>query len=254
MKNITNHPFTPELLTSKNYFWNCKTTEEMEQLKPLDPDVAYQALLAIAQNNRKVYSLISTTIPTLDGWCSPEKACALAALVLTAKPISAIELGVWGGRSLLPMAFAMQHLKSGIVTGIDSYSTHASSDGQTGANQRWWSEQDHGAIRDKFLDFVKLFKVEPHVRLIQKSSNDVKTDGMRIQLLHSDGNHGEQAVRDAEKYGPLVDVGGFVVADDLAWEGGSVLRSLEVYEELGFVEMFRRTEGGENWNLMQRVK
>lgn len=256
MKPITTQPYTPDLLTSTEYFWNCNTLEELYEWHkhPVDQDKQYNGLLAITQNNRKLFSLIQTTIPTMDGWCSVEKACVLAALVLVKKPSTVVELGVWCGRSLLPMAFACQLLKTGMVTGIDPYSSQASADGQMGANQKWWSEQDHKAIRDKFLSFVKLFKVEDHVRLIEKPSGEVNTAGMRIQILHSDGNHGEQALHDAEKYGPLVDLGGFVICDDIGWEGGSVLRSIDEYEHQGFIEVFRRTEGGDNWCLMQRVK
>lgn len=256
MKPITQTPFTPDLLTSQEYFWNCNTTEELEHFHshPVDHEKQFHGLLAITQNNRKLLSWIQSAIPTLDGWCSVEKAAILAALVLSKKPSSVVELGVWGGRSLLPMAFACQALKSGMVTGIDPYSPNASADGQLGANQKWWSEQDHKAVKDKFLGFVRLFKLDGHVRLIEQPSGDVNTEGMRIQILHSDGNHGEQALHDAEKYGPLVDVGGFVICDDLCWEGGSVLRSIDEYEQQGFIEVFRRTEGGGNWNVMQRIK
>lgn len=252
MKPITDHPFTQDLLTSNKWFWNCRTPQELASL-PID-DGQFEALLSIVQNNKKLFSLICTTIPTMDGWCSVEKACALASLTLAMRPISVVEIGVWGGRSLLPMAFAMQHIGSGMITGIDPYSPQESANGQFSADEKWWSQQDHKAIRDKFLQFVKMFKIEGHVRLVEQPSGKVDTSNMKVQILHSDGNHGESALHDAEKYGPTVQLGGLVICDDIGWTGGSVLRSIDEYESQGFVEVLRREGNGENWNIMQKVK
>ncbi len=261
MKPITTHPYDSDLLVCPYYFWNCKTPDLLQKFHsgdpvycPYDAEKQFQALLSIVQANKKLFSLICTTIPTLQGWCGLEKACALASLTLAMKPIHACELGVYAGRSLLGIAFAMKEIGSGLITGIDPYSPQESASGQIGANEKWWGELDHQSIKKKFLDVVKLFKLENHVRLIEKASSKVDTSNMQLQILHVDANHGENAFHDAEKYGPLVQLGGLVICDDLGWELGGVLRAVDALEEMGFVEVLRRTEGGENWNLMQRIK
>ena len=251
MKPITQYPFAPALLTSKEWFWNCKTKEEIEQCSGIDQ---FDALLAIVQNNRKLFSLITSTIPTMDGWTTIPKACALASLTLALKPITAVEIGIWAGRSLLPIAMAMKTLGSGIITGIDPYSPQESAKGEFGENEKWWSQQDHVAIKDKFLHFVKRFDLEKHVRHIHKPSDEVDLKGFRIELLHIDGSHTDQAVKDAERFGALVPIGGIAVLDDLNWVGGGVLRAIDTLEEMGFVEVLRRTSDGDNWNIMQRAK
>lgn len=253
MKSITHTPFTPELLSSKAYFWNCRTKEDIETCHKSGNPGDLETLLAIVQNNRKLFSLITTTIPTMDGWTTIPKACALASLTLAVKPISAVEIGIWAGRSLLPIAMAMQSLGTGVVTGIDPYSSHESSKEEYGENAKWWSEQDHKAIKGKFLHFVNRFNLETHVRHIEKPSDEVDLKGFKIELLHIDGSHTDQAVRDAERYGALVPVGGIAVLDDLTWVGGGVLRAIDTLEDVGFSEVFRKTNDGDNWNVMQRV-
>src|ERR1700730_11515979 len=58
---------------------------------------------------------------TAMGWCSEEKALNFVDLILTAKPKVCVEIGVFGGASLIPTAFALKHLKEGIVIGIDPW-------------------------------------------------------------------------------------------------------------------------------------
>lgn len=254
MKPITEHPFTPDLLTSPDYFWNCRTPETLTKWYS-DPDrqSGFEPLLSIVQSNKKLFSLISTTIPTMDGWTTLPKACALASLTLAIKPVSAVEIGVWAGRSLVPIAMAMKSIGSGIVTGIDPYSPQESAKSEVGANADWWAAADHKAIKEKFLGFVRYFDLAQHVRLIEKPSDQVDF-GKEIQLLHIDGSHTDQAVRDAERFGKWVTLGGIVVMDDINWVMGGVLRAIDTLEDMGFVEVVRRTGNGEDWNIMQRVK
>lgn len=255
MKPITTQPFTPDLLTDKRYWWNAKTPNEIakahEYLRDLEVPT-FEKLLAICQNDRKLFTLISTTIPTMDGWCSVPKACALAALVLARKPDTVVEIGVWAGRSLLPMAMAAKHINHGTVIGIDPYSSQESAKFEIGENADWWGKQDHKAIKARFEAFCKNFGVQDCVKLIEKPSDDVDLKGTNIQLLHVDGSHTEQAVRDAERFGPLIERGGIAVLDDIMWVGGGVLRAIDALEEMGFHEVYR--DSAENWNIMQCAK
>lgn len=264
MKPITDFQFGPALLTSENYFWNCKTLESVaayhKKLKRRS-DNDYQALLSITQNNRKLFSLISSVTQTLDGWCSVPKAAALAALTTAMNVQLAIEIGVWAGRSLLPVAFAMKAKGSGQIKGIDPYTAKASAADEFGENLKWWDNQKmHDDIKAKFWDHVKKFDVIQHVDLIEKKSDDVDITPpdpkwkLEADLLHIDGNHQDQAIRDAERFGPLVRLGGIVVCDDLKWQGGGPLRAIDALEDMGFIELFRVEGDGDCWNAMQKVK
>src|SRR5271170_6961170 len=78
------------------------------------------------ESHRAMFSRIATTLPTLDGWATSEKGCTLAALVLANKPKLVVEIGVFAGRSLLPMALALKANGSGKVIGIDPYDSQES--------------------------------------------------------------------------------------------------------------------------------
>lgn len=259
MKPITEFTYGPLLLTSKDYFWNCRTKEELTAYhKKLArrSDNDYLALLSITQNNRKLFSLISSVTQTLDGWCSVPKAAALAALTTAMDVQTAIEIGVWAGRSLLPVAFAMQAKGTGVIKGIDPYTAAASAKDEFGENLEWWNNQKmHDDIKAKFWNHVKKFDVQARVILEEKKSDEVDPKGSApYDLLHIDGNHTDQAIRDAERFGPMVRLGGIIICDDLKWQGGGPLRAIDTLEDMGFVEVFRVEGDGDCWNAMQRVK
>lgn len=247
MKPITDFPFSPELLTDKRYFWNRKTKEELEL--PFNEE-DYQALLSIAQNHRKFYSLISTTLPTMQGWCSVEKGCVLFAMTSIMKPAVVLEIGTYAGRSFLPFCWAVRENGKGRCIGVDAYDSRVSSSEEMPGNQEWWGALDHKSIQKEFMGFLKGFGLESVAHIIEKKSDDV--DPMDSDILHIDGGHSEVAVRDAQRFGPRVRLGGVAILDDIMWSGGAVLRAIDTLEEMGFRECFRDVQ--QNWNVMQRVK
>src|ERR1035437_4079135 len=88
-----------------------------------------------------------------DGWCSLEKAHALAAAILTLRPNIIVEVGVWAGRSIVPMGLALKKLaemnpsaKHGRIIGIDPWKAEESAKEMTGEDFKWWSSVDHERI------------------------------------------------------------------------------------------------------------
>ena len=59
----------------------------------------------------------------LEGWCSEQKASILVELVLKTRPEKIVEIGVFGGKSLVPMACALKENGSGKIYGIDPWSS-----------------------------------------------------------------------------------------------------------------------------------
>lgn len=253
MKPITEHPFTPSLLTSKDYFWNCRTPEELHayyaKLKTRKEDDREQ-LLAIAQNERKLLTLIRSTIVTLDGWCSERKSAVITGLVLAMRPKLMVEIGVFAGRSLLPLAITAKALDyKPTIIGIDPYSPQESAKDETPENAKWWASVDHEAIYEKLKFNLKQSSVTEMVTIERKKSDDFNPP-QGIDYLSVDGSHTEQATRDAERYGPCVKIGGVAVMDDLHWASGGVLRAVDFLESIGFVEAFQC----EDWSVLQRVR
>lgn len=252
MKPITEFPYSTDLVKDPKYFWNCYNTDQLKLYytklrKRTDTDL--DPLLAIIQEDKKLMSLIRSFVLTADGWCTEIKACVLASIVIARRPKDITEIGVFGGRSLIPMAMTLkQRAIPGKITGIDPYSAEESAKDQIGENAHWWGTLNHAAIKERFLGNVKRFALEPYVTFIEKPSDDVQP--MPCDLLHLDGNHSDQALRDAERFGPMVRSGGIAVLDDIRWEGGAVLRAIDSLEDMGFVEAFRV----EDWNVMQNTR
>lgn len=153
----------------------------------------------------------------LEGWCSPYKASLMMELVFMMKPEKVVEIGVFGGKSLVPIAFALKEAGTGIVYGIDPWSSSASAEGMEGANHDWWSNTDHEAILRGLKQKIKKFKLQNQVVLIRKTSEDADIIE-DIDILHIDGNHSEKAsYLDVTKWVPLVRSGGFIIFDDITW-------------------------------------
>jgi hypothetical protein len=202
-------------------------------------------------SHRNLFVQVLTTTQTMHGWASPEKCCTLAALVLAVKPKLSLEIGVWGGRSLLPMAIAHKAV-GGVVIGVDPWNAEESARDEFPDSAEWWAKQDHQKIFEYCQRMIKLVDVGKQVQLMRERSDDILPPG-DIGVFHCDGSHMEAATRDAMRFCPNIIPGGYAVFDDIGWTGGAVLRALDWAEQNGFKEVYRVTENGENWCVMQHL-
>lgn len=192
------------------------------------------------------------------GWCSVEKAQTLAAAVLALRPETVVEIGVYAGRSFIPMALALQQLGHGKAIGIDPYDAAVSAAGEVEKNAEWWASFDHGQIEQVFLTAVEALELQQFVELWKKPSDEVLPPE-NIGLLHVDGSHTEQAIRDVTRYARNVIIGGMVCLDDILWDGGAVSQAAELLKTMGFEELYRvignehGTPYSNNWCMMQRI-
>jgi Methyltransferase domain len=158
------------------------------------------------------------------GGASLLKALVLADLILDWPVLRMVEIGVYRGRLLLPLALTMKWRGTGEVVGIDPYSAVAAEqydDHKQSIDLRQWP---HGIEWDRLYDEVQQnisrLGVESCCHIIRGRSSDVAATfpPSSIDLLHIDGNHDRAAVlRDAELYVPRVSPGGYVVLDDTVW-------------------------------------
>jgi hypothetical protein len=183
--------------------------------------------------------------------------------VLGLRPHVIVEIGVWMGGSLIPMAIAQREIVRHELAispdpwrvpmrhtyAIDPWTTAASVQGQEGANKEWWSLVDHAQARAVFearLQRHQLDQPYPIVRTLAQPSDDVQPGALgtltkpnaKIDLLHIDGNHAAQAARDVERFAPCVRLGGILVLDDVGWEGDHVRRGVQIARDLGFAELY----------------
>jgi predicted O-methyltransferase YrrM len=169
----------------------------------------------------------------LQGWCSPGKMSMLIDLVLKMKPKVIVEIGVWGGKSFVPMVSALKANKSGIAYGIDPWSNEASVEEMMNeANRAYWGVVDHQAIKRELMQKIWEFQLQEYAELIQSTSEEAPPIA-EIELLHIDGNHSERtSYLDVTKWVPLMKKGGIVLFDDMTWYENGVYTTARAVEWL----------------------
>jgi len=192
-------------------------------------------------------------------WCDIVKAQALTALVIGFRPRKICEIGVWMGGSMIPMLLGLaalevvEHLLEKDTprraTAIDAWSIDESCLGQASDDQAWWHAQSHLQAKEAFLARLAKHRLTAMCDVIHQPSDSVDPPGHGIELLHIDGNHGEQAIRDVERFATRVDLGGILVMDDLAWSGGHVTRARDRAMDLGFRRLYPLGTG----EVLQRI-
>lgn len=206
---------------------------------------------------KNTHSLIKHLVPDMPGWCTVEKAITLASIVTAYRPNISLEIGVFAGRSLIPMAIAHRAIKHGKVIGIDSWSGNESQKGQEPEHAQFWSQDAmHKNAEAVCRRVIHEEKLESWVTL-EKCPSDLYTDHHEIGLLHIDGNHSDQAIRDVQRFAKRVIPGGFVVMDDLHWGNQGPANAVEVLIKLGFRELYTlhdvREGSVDDWGVYQRV-
>lgn len=192
----------------------------------------------------KLFEEIALVQPKLMGWCSPVKAATLAAAVLALRPKIIVEIGVFGGSSFIPMAMAIKEIGQGLVYGIDPWDANASADGQINpADQAYWSKQEtHDVVYNDFMSRVQTLNLGPFIN-IQRATSDKAGVPNNIQMLHIDGNHSDQAVKDVNRFAPKCISGALCFCDDLGWTGGGPLRAVAKLKSMGWRELYTLDTG-----------
>jgi len=207
---------------------------------------------------KKLLSQIALT-QALPGWCTLLKAERLAAMVVDLQPEISVEVGIFGGRSFMPIALAHKFIGKGVAIGVDPWSAESASEGYTGEHKDWWGSQDMAGIRSVFLKAVSTMKVRKFTRIIQMRSHDFEPPS-GIGLLHLDGQHTEQAVREVQKFSPRMLIGGLIVLDDIHWSNdgrSDVSAAAQWLLQNGYEEtdrLFNKPAGGQDdWGVFRRI-
>ena len=104
----------------------------------------------------------------LDGWCSYQKAAILIDIVTLYKPETIVEIGVWGGKSLVPMACALRTNKKGKIYGIDPWNPVDSLEGvMNNDNINYWSRADYEGVLNNLVSKIEKFELTNQIQLIR---------------------------------------------------------------------------------------
>lgn len=195
----------------------------------------------------------------MHGWCTEEKAVAMAQLIIGNNAKLVVELGVFGGRSLIPQALALRET-GGHIYGVDPWKKEACLEGiNDKANDEWWNKLDLEAIHRSCMGFIWANDLDPWCTVIRAKGEHIaglfpirEKVGIEdqatnpIDILHIDGNHSEVAsTRDVELWLPRVRHGGYIWLDDTDWSTTAKAVELlnaacDVIQDVGTCRLFRK--------------
>ena len=163
------------------------------------------------------------------GWCSAVKAKWLADLVLRERLTHCVEIGVFGGRSLLPVALAVKSLgRGGYVLGIDPYDVTHETEAVTAPDRvAWAGTVDYESVYCRTLLEIRRRGLHSHCGLLRAASDECAGLIGSVDLVHLDGCHSVLAsCRDVETWLPKVRPGGWFVVDDVDWASVQPARAM----------------------------
>ena len=179
---------------------------------------------------------LAAAIKDCEGWCSAEKACALAKIIREERLSRVLEIGVFGGKSLLAIALAQSNaeLPDAITVGVDPWRVYDCVEGESNpANVDWWSnvEMLH-TVHRKCMEALWSAGVIDRVIVLRNSSVAAASflATHEWDLIHIDGNHSElSSMRDVQLWFPRLRAGGVLVFDDIDWS--STNKAVQLIEE-----------------------
>ncbi|CAF0991880.1 unnamed protein product [Rotaria sordida] len=165
-----------------------------------------------------------------------EKGMWLMETIIRNRLKNCVEIGVWRGRSFIPILVATKYI-GGHTVGIDPYTAEAMNE----------SEVPQTVLTNlpeliRMTDFEKVYNQlqttlqtkfnRNHYTFLRKLARNAVTDiRFAIDLIHIDGNHDRDAVAlDIALYVPKVKSGGWIILDDTDWPSvNSTLKSLHAH-------------------------
>jgi hypothetical protein len=232
-ENVLNSQFKYE---SKNYPINLlpKVIFDLQRVKNF---------LLPSEKNESLKQKIKTIYKEFDnqfgvwGWCPQTKSdmiidCVMEVCQEQQNPVC-VEIGVYGGKSFLPFGLALKELKKGIVYGIDPWLNEEALIGYDHpAHQEFWGKINLEHMYNICMLGIDNLKINDYVSILRTTSDDAQ-EIKNISVLHIDGQHTDQLIKDINKYAVNVIDGGYCFLDDVGWSE-ETLKSIPLIESLGF--------------------
>lgn len=171
--------------------------------------------------NLKTKELLQERIPRMEGWLSPERAIEMYDFTIQLQPALMVEIGVFGGRSLVAQALALKDIGAGKIIGIDPWKKETAIAVQTDDVQAaWWRDAvDFYKIHQGCMDAIWELGLDRYVSVIRSASEHCADIIPRCDVVYIDGGHSEEAsCRDVELYMPKVKQNGYIWMDDCDWK------------------------------------
>lgn len=204
---------------------------------------AYEDITSSIEDTKRkieqIYADYDLKYGTNWGWCSLNKAgciidCINDICSKTSDP-TCVEVGVYGGKSVIPAVLELKRLKKGKFYAIDPWDNVEATKGYFGEHYNFWFNVDLNNIYNIFVNLLDENDCADYVEIIRQPSDEAP-EIHDIDFLYIDGQHTEQAIRDVYKYASKVRLNGYCVVDDINQEvwGEVSTKTPEILEEMGF--------------------
>jgi len=172
------------------------------------------------------------------GWISLNKAgCLIDYVDEICRDVESpvcVEIGVYAGKSVLPIALELKRNAKGIIYAIDPWTNEEATKGYNGINYEYWNKIDLNQKLGIFESMIHEFEIKDYISIIKEPS-DTAPEIRNINLLHVDGQHTDQSLRDVRKYASQITLNGYCVIDDVDW--GRVADVPNLLEKMGFIHV-----------------
>lgn len=202
-----------------------------------------------------LHGAIDHYLSRMHGWTTVTRGQEMAEAILELKHPVAVSVGVFSGRSVIAMGFAMRELGTGMVYGIDPYKADAATEGSGDEEDKdWWANKsDLDKMAEYAIKQIWAHRLDQWATLIRASSQHVAQLFREIGVLEIDGNHSEEAsTRDVSLYLPKVIKGGYIFADDADWS--TTQKAMALLDEK--CDMIRevKPEGNSSYRIYRKNK
>lgn len=161
----------------------------------------------------------------IGGWCESNKQRYMMHAVVRHNMTRVYEIGVYEGKSAIPIAKALQMVGYGKLYPVDSYCLADMTANNEVYEEQFFSEETHS----KFWGHVKRLRLGEFVaNLPPTSSYEASLKYHTVaDMIHIDGNHSEWcSLQDFFWWTPKLRKGGILVLDDTNRESTATLRKL----------------------------
>lgn len=165
---------------------------------------------------------VETASKNVPGWYSRARMEATVALIINIKPKLCVEVGVFGGASLLPIAMTLKRIKLGHVYAVDSWNNSDCTKymPDEDPNKDWWSHLPLNDFYTSFVEALKINKVKKKCTIIKGESvrSASKFKDNSIDFLNWDGNLSSLgAQKELQAYLPKIKSGGYILVNNVKW-------------------------------------
>jgi hypothetical protein len=156
---------------------------------------------------------------SIPGWCSEDKSILMMNVIKENQCKNCIEIGVFAGKSLFPIAKALEYNRTGIIFAIDAWNPVEATKGYnlSDPNYNWWAELDYDYFFEITKNLIRKYRLEKYCSIVRSTSHDAVDQFLdeTIDFIHFDGSYcGKVVYEDVINYLPKVKDGGYILIND----------------------------------------